>query len=342
MPLQMEMTFISSKKIEREEFERILEDHKKWLEDNNTGKRADLSNLDLSNMDLSGINLSYAYMQGVNLMGTKLIGADFSYADLHQAFMHKADFSEAIIEGACFTNADLITAKLNNCKGRNARFHYSCMWECELKNAVLTKADFLGAEVCDCDFTESDLEEAMFACADLDNAVFKNTNLKNADFNFAYRTFWSDFQNSDMTGTRVKDVDLDPCRLEGVKGLYIPLYCPEEGSFTAWKKCREGKVVKLLIPEHADRKGNSLSSCRASEAVVLEIYDKNGNTAEDAISIIDEDFKYVKGTAVFPKEMDPKCYGDITGIYFVLSRAETEFYKEKEEHDDEYDAEKEE
>ena len=62
MPLQMGMTFISSKKIEREEFERILEDHKKWLEDNNTGKRADLSNLDLSNMDLSGINLSYAYI----------------------------------------------------------------------------------------------------------------------------------------------------------------------------------------------------------------------------------------------------------------------------------------
>ena len=38
-------------------------------------------------------------------------------------------------------------------------------------------------------------------------------------------------------------VNFDFERLNGVKGLRIPLYCPEEGAFIAWKKCREGKIL---------------------------------------------------------------------------------------------------
>jgi hypothetical protein len=119
--------------------------------------------------------------------------------------------------------------------------------------------------------------------------------------------------------------------LKGVKGLYRPLYCPEDGSFIAWKKCREGKVVKLLIPEHAKRKGYSLDSCRASEVVVLEVYDKNGNSVDEASSIRDKKIKYVKGQTVKAKRVDENCYGDVTGIYFVLSREETKNYAEKED-----------
>lgn len=68
-----------------------------------------------------------------------------------------------------------------------------------------------------------------------------------------------------------------------------------EGSFIAWKKCREGKIVKLLIPEYAERKGNSVYNCRVSEAVVMEIYDKYGNSAVEAVSRYNKEFKYVKG-----------------------------------------------
>ncbi len=331
MDIQMGMTFLSQKKIENNEFEQIMREHKRWLQDKSTGKRADFRDIDLSEKDLSGIDLSYADLQGSNLMDAKLIGANLSYANLTQAFLHGADLSKAIIDGASFTNANLARAKLDECTGENARFTFSCLWDCDFKNVVLPKAVFFEAEVCDCDFTGSNLEEAYFVHADLDNSVFEDTNLKNADFDHARRAYWSNFRNADMTGASVENVNLDLNKLEGVKGLYIPLYCPEEGSFTAWKKCREGKVVKLLIPEHAERKGNSIYSLRASEAEVLEIYDKDGNSVDEAVSIVDAEFKYLKGTTVYPKEVNPKFYGDTTGIYFVLSRAETEIYKEKEE-----------
>ena len=327
----MGMTFLSQKKIEKDEFDRIIKDHNEWLENKSTGKRADLRDIDLSEMDLSGIDLSYADLQGANLRGTKFIGANLSNANLFQAFLHGADMSKAIIDEANLTNANLTRAGLNECSGRKARFAFSCLWDCDFKNAVLPGAFFFEAGVCDCDFTGSDLEETSYIHADLDNSVFEDTNLKNADFDYARRVFWSSFKNADMTGASVVDVDLDPDKLVGVKGLYIPLYCPEEGPFIAWKKCREGKVVKLRIPEHAKRKGNSIYSLRASEAEVLEIFDRDGNSVDEAVSIFDEELKYIKGTTVYPKKVDSKYYGNVTGIYFVLSRAETEMYKEKEE-----------
>ena len=55
---------------------KILESHKKWLNGNKNGKRADLSYADLSGADLSDANLSRADLSGANLSY-----ADLSYAD---------------------------------------------------------------------------------------------------------------------------------------------------------------------------------------------------------------------------------------------------------------------
>ena len=334
MQIQMGMYALMQKKIEKEEFDKIMKEHSKWLENHETGKRANLSDRDLTEMDLSGKDLSYANMEGVCLQDAKLIGANLSNASLRQAFLHGADLTGADLENTIFFNARMTMAKLNECKGNKARFIFSCMWDCDIKNATLTNASFLDAEICDSDFTGSNLENSSFTGADMDNAVFADTNLKNVNFDFARRTYWCDFTNADMTGVRLLDVDIDPENLDGVKGLYLHPYCPEEGAFIAWKKCREGKVVKLLIPECAKRKGYSVFSCRASEAVVLEIYDQDGNPVDEAISIIDENFKYVKGETAVAESVDSRHYGDTTGIYFVLSREETKFYHEKKEKED--------
>jgi hypothetical protein len=50
----------------------------------------------------------------------------------------------------------------------------------------------------------------------------------------------------------------------------------------------------------------------------------------------------VKGETVFPRDVDEYSYGDIGGIYFVLSRAETERYKDREKNYDDEDEEDEE
>ena len=337
MEISMGMHFLSQKKIEETEFDQIMEEHKKWLENHETGKRAELRDVDLSNMDLSGRDFSHANMEGVILMFSSLGGANLSNANLQQAVLHKADLSKATIDGTIFVNASLNFSNLNECKGEHANFSFACLWDCNVKKASLPSASFFDAKVCDCDFTGSNLENARFTCADLDNACFADTNLRNAGFSYVMREYWSDFTNADMTGVNAYDVDFGPENLKGVKGLYLPLCCPEEGAFIAWKKCREGRVVKLLIPEHAERKGHSIRSCRASEAVVLEIYDEAGNPVEEAESIYKEGFMYVKGATVIPEKVNHNTYGDVEGIHFVLSRAETAFFSEKEEDEEEFD-----
>ncbi len=329
MPISMGMTVLAQKKIDRSEFDRRMEEHAKWLRDNKEGKRADFSDVDLSEMNLSGMDFSHAEMTGVNLRNSNLAGANLSHENLWGSYMHNTDLTGAVIDGTTFYDVNLTLSKLNDCKGEKACFSFSCMWDCQLKNANLQKANFFASEICNCDFTESNLEEARFCCADFDDSIFVNTKLCNANFDYARRTYWTNFENSDMTGLSTADIDLDPDNLKGVKGLHMPIFCPEEGSFIAWKNCRDGKVVKLLIPEHAERKGNTLHSCRASEAVVLDIFDKEGNSVDEAVSRADKEFKYTKGATVFAKKLDPKRNGDMSGIYFVLSRAEAETFSDK-------------
>ncbi len=155
--------------------------------------------------------------------------------------------------------------------------------------------------------------------------------LCNADFDYAKRTYRTDFSGSDMTGLSTADVDFDLDYLKDVKGLHMHLFCPEEGSFIAWKKCREGKIVKLLIPEHAERKGNTVHNCRALEAVVLEIYDKDVRSVDEAVSRYNKEFKYAKGAKVIAEELDPARFSDVSGIYFVLSRADAETLPDRKE-----------
>ena len=47
-----------------------------------------------------------------------------------------------------------------------------------------------------------------------------------------------------------------------------------------------------------------------------------------------KEFKYTKGATVVPKLLDPKRNGDVSGIYFVLSRAEAEAIQDKKEEDE--------
>ena len=97
----------------------VLELHKKWLNDEKGGIRADLSYANLNDADLRGANLSY-----VNLRGANLRYADLSYIDL----------SNADLRGANLSNADLIGANLSDANLRGA----------DLRRANLSYADLSG------------------------------------------------------------------------------------------------------------------------------------------------------------------------------------------------------
>jgi len=56
----------------KKELQQILEEHKKWLSNTTTGKRADLMGADLRGADLESANLRCADLRGADLRGADL------------------------------------------------------------------------------------------------------------------------------------------------------------------------------------------------------------------------------------------------------------------------------
>ena len=65
-----------------EELEKVLDLHKKWLNNEQGGERANLYEADLSGTDLRGADLRGANLYEANLRGANLKGADLREANL--------------------------------------------------------------------------------------------------------------------------------------------------------------------------------------------------------------------------------------------------------------------
>ena len=86
----------------QKELQKILDLHKKWINGDTEGQKADLSGADLSNANLSNANLGYA---------------NLGYADLSNANLGCADLSNANLRCADLSNADLSNADLSGTQG---------------------------------------------------------------------------------------------------------------------------------------------------------------------------------------------------------------------------------
>ena len=80
----------------------VLDNHCKWLNGDNDGKKANLSGANLSWANLSGANLSEA-----NLSGANLSGANLRYANLSGANLSEANLRYANLRGANLRYANL-------------------------------------------------------------------------------------------------------------------------------------------------------------------------------------------------------------------------------------------
>ena len=74
----------------KEELALILDKHKKWLNDDPDGERADLSDADMRGADMRGADMRGADMRGANMRGANMRGADMRGADMRGANL---DFS---------------------------------------------------------------------------------------------------------------------------------------------------------------------------------------------------------------------------------------------------------
>ena len=88
-----------------EELEEILEKHRKWINSEYGGKRADLRGANLSDANLRGADLRDADLRdadlrGANLSDANLRGANLSDANLRGANLRGADLRDADLRGA--------------------------------------------------------------------------------------------------------------------------------------------------------------------------------------------------------------------------------------------------
>ena len=137
------------------ELKNILKLHKKWLNNEEGGLKADLRGAELRGANLRGADLRRANLRGVNLNGADLRGADLREATLRGAILYRADLREADLREADLSGADLSGANL---------------YEANLRGANLYRADLCGAILCEADLREANLRGADLRGANLREA----------------------------------------------------------------------------------------------------------------------------------------------------------------------------
>ena len=150
----------------KSELDEILEKHKKWLNDEEGGEKANLNGADLSGMDLIGVNL-----RGANLAEANLNEASLRIADLSKVNLYKANLREADLRGAVLSNANLSEADLRLAKLCRANF---------------SEAYLFGASFCEADLREANLHGAFLHKVDLREANLRGADLRGADLSEAY------------------------------------------------------------------------------------------------------------------------------------------------------------
>ena len=280
------------KKLTQEQINKILEEHKHWLNEDCEGwetMMADFSYCELNHTYLSGAVLSYANLRG----------ADLSYADLSDANLRGANLHGANLHGAYLSCANLSYANLHDADLSEANLSFANLHDANLHGAYLSYANLSYANL-----HGADLHGAYLSYANLHGANLHDANLSYANLSFA---------------------NLHDANLHGAEEVpYIPMVCPEEGDFIGWKKAGD-KIVKLHIPQDALRSSATTRKCRCNKAEVVEIYNIDGTIANERIvnGSFDSSFTYEVGKTVEVQDFDTNRWEECTrGIHFFINRQE--------------------
>ena len=171
------------------------------------------------------------------------------------------------------------------------------------------------------DLRYADLRYANLSGADLSGADLRGADLSGADLRGA------DLRGADLRGANLRYANLRGASLSGAKTnhytAFYHLQCPEEGSFIAYKKA-SNYIIKLLIPEDAQRSSATSRKCRASKAKVLDItHIETGVTVNTVISNYDNTFIYKVGEEVKVDDFDTDRWNECsTGIHFFITKEE--------------------
>ena len=135
----------------------------------------------------------------------------------------------------------------------------------------------------------------------------------------------ADLYGANLYGANLSRADLSRADLSRAKNAELAIAKTRilpDGDLIGWKKCEDGIIVKLRIPEAAKRSHAFGRKCRAEYADVVEIIG-----ADKAISSHDGKTEYVAGQRVTPDGFDNNWQDECSrGIHFFITRLEAENY----------------
>jgi uncharacterized protein YjbI with pentapeptide repeats len=260
-----------------------------------------------------------AVKQGANLRGANLRGADLRGAYLRCAYLLGANLRDANLRGANLQDADLRDANL-----RGANLWGANLWGANLRGADLRGADLQGANLRGANLRGANLWGANLRGADLQDADLRDANLRGANL-WGANLWGANLRGADLWGANLQGANLRDADLRGAKNADYAIAQTRilpEGDIIGWKKCRNGVIVKLLIPKEAKRSHAFERKCRAEFADVLEVIGDG-----PAISGQKDDFVYEVGKRVTPDKWDDNWQDECShGIHFFITRIEAENY----------------
>lgn len=155
--------------------------------------------------------------------------------------------------------------------------------------------------------------------ANLSGADLSETNLSGADL------YVANLREADLSGADLSVANLYGANLSEAKGADIAIARTRilpQGSIVGWKKCKDGVIVRLLIPDGVSRSNALGRKCRAERAQVLEVIG-----ADEGVSSHDPKTVYRVGETVvcdkWEEDWTVECGG---GIHFFITREEAEEY----------------
>ena len=169
------------------------------------------------------------------------------------------------------------------------------------------------------DAPERALERLAVLAALKDGANLSGADLRYADLRYAY------LSGANLRGANLSGANLRDAYLSGANGADLAIAMTRilpDGDLVGWKKCRDGVIVKLSIPDEAKRSHAFGRKCRAEFADVLEVIG-----AEVGISSHDGKTEYRTGQRVTPDSFDENWMDECShGVHFFITRLEAEAY----------------
>src|SRR5574344_1282298 len=205
---------------------------------------------------------------------------------------------------------------------------------CTTIKELVEKAVFNKINLRDADLRDADLIGANLICANLRGANLIGANLRGADLESANligaNLIDADLESANLICANLIDADLRGANLRSAKKIpYIPLACPSDGLFTAWKKVNNC-LIKLEILENSKRSSANTNKCRCDKAKVISIVDLS-DTNKTITKIINTNYKpltYEVGEIAVADKFDEDRWNECSnGIHFFINKQDAINYQ---------------